>query len=462
MNTTFDGSEFQAVEFYVTREDSKNFTYTNLVTNPSFESSESSEVTARTNLVKNPSFEVNTNTWSNFLTSSISRVTSEFYVGLACARVFCASIDDAIVSENIGVTGGQTYTLSAWVKGEAGKRVGLNIFEVSPQKFNAKSFIMTGDWQRIEHSATLTEGVVNIRADVRNNTNGSHIFFVDAVQFEAGSTASPYFDGSTSAAGDFTYAWSGTAHASTSVQRGVGVTGVIPGSSQGISSSEWASTGSKAVRIIPTSSTSNSSQVTIGVNTEAGKTYTVMAKIRLGAALTGSLWSLARRVLVYDNPIANLLAQSAQASNAAGETVLSTTFTATTAVSNIRLTNGASAGNGDVWWDDFIVVEGEYDGEYFDGNTIATDSFNFYQWTGVPDASTSIRIWKDTSTVSVTSMIARLYKSTVTPSLPSDHYEGKGSTGLMFVDDAIVDNYTYMFPPRKGISTTLVEVGAWR
>jgi hypothetical protein len=66
------------------------------------------------------------------------------------------------------------------------------------------------------------------------------------------------------------------------------------------------------------------------------------------------------------------------------------------------------------------------------------------------------------STIDITSMMAQLYISTVIPALPSSHYTGEGSTGLMFVDDAIVETYSYMHPPRKGISTTLVEVEAWR
>jgi hypothetical protein len=66
------------------------------------------------------------------------------------------------------------------------------------------------------------------------------------------------------------------------------------------------------------------------------------------------------------------------------------------------------------------------------------------------------------STISVTSMMAQLYKTGTTPTLPTTHYQGEGSTGLMFVDDAIVETYSYMHPPRKGIATTLVEVGAWR
>jgi hypothetical protein len=67
-----------------------------------------------------------------------------------------------------------------------------------------------------------------------------------------------------------------------------------------------------------------------------------------------------------------------------------------------------------------------------------------------------------TATVSITSMMAQLYQTGTTPTLPTTHYQGEGSTGLMFVDDAIVETYSYMYPPRKGIATTLVEVGAWR
>jgi hypothetical protein len=67
-----------------------------------------------------------------------------------------------------------------------------------------------------------------------------------------------------------------------------------------------------------------------------------------------------------------------------------------------------------------------------------------------------------TSTITLTSLMARLYKTGITPNLTGNHYQGEGSTGLMFADDAIVENYSYMFPPRKGISTTLVEVEAWR
>lgn len=66
------------------------------------------------------------------------------------------------------------------------------------------------------------------------------------------------------------------------------------------------------------------------------------------------------------------------------------------------------------------------------------------------------------STITLFSMMAQLYANGTTPSLPTSHIPGQGSTGMMFADDAIVETYSYMHPPRKGISTTLVEVEAWR
>lgn len=66
------------------------------------------------------------------------------------------------------------------------------------------------------------------------------------------------------------------------------------------------------------------------------------------------------------------------------------------------------------------------------------------------------------STLTLTSMMAQLHKTGTTPAEIQQHVTGEGSTGLQFVDDAIVENYLYMFPPRKGISTSLVEVEAWR
>lgn len=66
------------------------------------------------------------------------------------------------------------------------------------------------------------------------------------------------------------------------------------------------------------------------------------------------------------------------------------------------------------------------------------------------------------STVTLTSMMAQLWKTGTSPVLTGDHVPGDGHTGLEFADDARAETYLYINPPRKALSTTLVEVGAWR
>lgn len=66
------------------------------------------------------------------------------------------------------------------------------------------------------------------------------------------------------------------------------------------------------------------------------------------------------------------------------------------------------------------------------------------------------------STITLTSLMARLIETGKSLTLTGSHAPGEGHSGLEFLDDARVETYTYMFPPRKGLSTNLLEVGAWR
>lgn len=64
--------------------------------------------------------------------------------------------------------------------------------------------------------------------------------------------------------------------------------------------------------------------------------------------------------------------------------------------------------------------------------------------------------------VEIASMMAQLHPTGSSPTLTGEHIPGEGHTGLVFADDARVETYQYINPPRKALSTTLVEVGAWR
>lgn len=63
------------------------------------------------------------------------------------------------------------------------------------------------------------------------------------------------------------------------------------------------------------------------------------------------------------------------------------------------------------------------------------------------------------SSVSIASSMAQLWPTGVTPVLTGSHQSGMGHRGLEFADSAIVETYEYAFPPMKGLSTSLEEIG---
>lgn len=129
----------------------------------------------------------------------------------------------------------------------------------------------------------------------------------------------------------------------------------------------WAQNGSASLRITPTAAT-NDTFANIGgdlgglrLGMEAGKTYTASGTIRLAGAQTGTLGGVARRLTAwYTVAGVHTSVLSAPASNAAGVTRLSVTFSipANATAAWLRLYNGASVGNGDVWWDSIMLTEG--------------------------------------------------------------------------------------------------------
>lgn len=193
---------------------------------------------------------------------------------------------------------------------------------------------------------------------------------------------------------DLTPAWTGTANASASVLRGQSVAnmGTTP-SDRTMQSSRWAASGTKSLRIEsrPMDGTSVQSFLQIGgYNTStftSGKTYTFMAKAHLEAPLSGTLAAQTRTIEAQQYVGgAYSQARSEVFPNIAGDydVRLVYTFDVASTQNFIRLWNGASAGGGAVWWDNLLIVEGNYTGDYFDGRT--PGAF----WTGTPDASTSV------------------------------------------------------------------------
>jgi hypothetical protein len=121
------------------------------------------------------------------------------------------------------------------------------------------------------------------------------------------------------------------------------------------------------------------------------------ATIRIAAVQTGTLDATARRIVAFwkDSGGSYQSSFSSAAPNAVGSYDLSHTFTIPVGATEafIRLMNGASVGNGEVYWDKTMLVEGAYTGPYFDGDTgelYYANQQTLSEWEGVAHDSTSI------------------------------------------------------------------------
>jgi hypothetical protein len=266
---------------------------------------------------------------------------------------------------------------------------------------NGPPIAITSEWQWFETTQPAgTTAVTN--TGIVLTTAGGHVagdwVEIDRVLIADGGDKGDWFSGaSPTTDSDLDYVWVGAANASASVLQGARVAGQ-PSSAQqcaAVWSTQWAASRAASVRVIPTGSGNNSTYyatlATLGL--ETGKTYTALVTARLAAPQIGSLNPRARSLSLNVGDVVS------QAPNTAGTHPLRITFTIDgtiiTTAATLSLYNGAAAGNGEVWFDDFLIVEGEYLDGYFDGDTPddpGTDGLEplyRYAWTGAVDASTS-------------------------------------------------------------------------
>jgi len=197
----------------------------------------------RTNLITNPSFETNANSWSNAFFSNIARtnVTSAVY-GSYCASATATTTGDTgrgtpTGASGMPVTAEKDYTFSVYSKAATtGREIFFNFYW-----YNAGNSLIQTDttevlgtdstsWQRF--SATRTAPVGAVRGAVFiiwKATANAEVHYFDCAMYEQASQVNPYFDGSIVATDTMNYAWTGTAHASTSTASGI----------EGIGSRRW-------------------------------------------------------------------------------------------------------------------------------------------------------------------------------------------------------------------------------
>ncbi|QFG14388.1 minor tail protein [Arthrobacter phage Sloopyjoe] len=402
----------------------------NLATNPTLESVTGSTTTMRTNLCTNPSFETNltsvgTPAWVTLTRSTFaSAITSGGYT--ISIVVGPGATTDTYLYQDIDITS------SLWVAWKASMR------------WSAKSryFKQRIKWLNSGGSYTGTE-VVGPITMAPNNTTGGERYLIsgqapaDAVKarlminlYETSAELAPldqsvyqtdawhsatgrtqadaewrvgtYFDGSTPAAGDFTYAWSGTAHASTSYELGQILTLVTSaGGSNGVSSS-FRSTAdvpdgeTYAARMVWSQGSTGGSN---GIN------YNPQVSGVAGDVITAKVWvklDVFRYVQLLIRPrngstqvvVDNTFQQAIQADT---WTEMSATVTATGDYTNIliwpwfRSPSTANAGNYVIFGKPLITING-VEVPYFHGDSTDTVYRNQHvdpEWVGTPKASIS-------------------------------------------------------------------------
>lgn len=382
----FDGSTPDALGF--------DYGWTG-ATNASTSTAKAAVTEVRRNLCVNPNFETDILGWTAEAGVTLTRETVSPISGTGSMKM---------------ATGGDTYTQVAMAIGEVitfsvdYKTVGTvagtpRLYSAAPGAVTQTTALPLTQSSPGRYSVTSAPAVTagNIILAVFGPTTGGSIIF-DNVLIEKSTVAGTYFDGGTAAKGDFINAWLGTINASASVQQGIPIANVIASLAATIQSNVGKVDGNKAIRVISQDVNLNSfgflknTNLTASGDLIAGKTYTVLATVYLDAPLTGSV---NLRGLYYRSVIMTGNDSYVNFVNVAGFQTIRLTFTVPIGETNgcIRLYNSSAPNNGDVWYDNVLLVEGAYTGPYFDG-----DSADFVYrnqvvnpgWSGVAHSSTTI------------------------------------------------------------------------
>lgn len=377
----------------------------NLATNPSFESS-SGPTVVRTNLVGNPRAISAGGLWGSLVGGGGTGVGSFLAAG-GPAGVLDSFFRNTITSDgswarvqhsSTPVNAGTQYTISGWIRTSllgrdfsliAQWRAGASLLSESTTIVPAP----TGAWTRVSLTvvAPPTATAVFIQLGVTNGAVAGATIDGTGVLLEVSPTLGAYFDGATEATSDLTFEWSGAANASSSNAVGQAAAGVADGGggvfTKAFQSSEWASTGARSLRIVPIGAGGPNCFAQLSPVFQVGRTYTVMAKLRLSAPLA-SPDGAGRRMEIRNSVDSAVIAISNQAPNDAGVHDLAITFVATQVTNRVRLNHRGASNTGDLWWDDVVIIEGSYAGEYFDGNH-APAGMSYASWAGAANASIS-------------------------------------------------------------------------
>ena len=384
-------------------------TAVNLATNPSFESASGSTVEVARNLIPNPAFREGLNGWVT-ATGGGGSVSFTRPAGVGPVPSITSYAGASLVTpgtwwrirtSSIPVTPGKVYTFSCWVRcNEVSislRMQFLNSAGASIQESGPTIAIPSNVWGRYSYSVAAPDGAAYVYAQVnRGNGVAGDWFHVTGAMLEESETAGEYFDGEVSFNPDSALipSWTGTPNDSPSVLKGaeIAVEGGLADMRSAVQSTRWALSGSHSLRLIPRGVGGANGCVVFKASFTPGLVYTAMVTLHLESAI-GHTDANARRIEVRNSAGSSIIAASAQAPNEPGTYPLRVTWTASSSNDGVRLNHRGPEGSGDMWWDNLLIIEGEYDGPYFDGNTVVPRDPEVpspvYRWTGAPNASTS-------------------------------------------------------------------------
>jgi hypothetical protein len=125
---------------------------------------------------------------------TLTRDTVEHWNGVASAKLVCTAIDQYIwdggAASRPAATAGTTYTFSLWIKGEAGKKIKVNIsfWDAGGGFLGAGADLditLVAGWQRLANTAAAPANTATAGFFIVNRTAGAHTFYADGLMIAA-------------------------------------------------------------------------------------------------------------------------------------------------------------------------------------------------------------------------------------------------------------------------------------
>ena len=334
-----------------------------------------------TNLVKTAASQTGGVTF----TENVSYAGSTWRRGSVASGTGFANVRQYVALADLGA-GGKTYTISVTIANDQAFTQSLQL-DWCDMGYTAIT-LQPGEVRRVKTTAARPAYDTTFRfADLAiglSATEGRSVLYKDFL-IEEGTTYGDYY----ATTGDFTYAWTGTANASTSTQAATGIGGWM-GSSQGIPFQSVAGpfAGSKSVAV-STKGFTGDGAYTLDVTTIPGSTYTFSSWVKVNDVLpsfyANMRWKDAANATLSDLTV-NLVS-----SVVVGQwTRLSYTTTApANAVKLQAMWRIFSTHTPTVFYVDSTLIElGNTAASYFDGATAAAGDFTYF-WSGTANGSIS-------------------------------------------------------------------------